>query len=107
MTEKWLAYERYGRGTDHYFTIKLESETVSGVAPVSVRDATSEEIADEKAKRAELVNRRVLRAKFEDRQDYQDAKAVNSVLEWIEYDKHPLDRLTPAEWADLARRLTA
>lgn len=107
MEEKWLAYERYGNGTDNYFTIKLESEPVDGRCPVSVRDATREEIAQEKAIRAERVARRSIQAKFEERQDYQDAKAVNSILEWMEPDNHPLDRLTPAEWAELRRRLTA
>jgi hypothetical protein len=106
MVEKWLAYERYGRGADSYFTIQLDSEPTYGPAAVSVRDATLEEIADEKAKRAEKVQSRIIRAKFEERQDYKDAKAVNSILEWMEPNNHPLDRLTPAEWAELRKRLT-
>jgi len=107
MAEKWLAYGRYGNGTDIYFTIQLESEPVSGRAAVSVRDATPQEIAKEKERRD--AKQKVLddRRKFEARQDYQDAQAIRDILEWMEPDNHPLDRLTPAEWAELRRRLTA
>lgn len=107
MAEKWLAYGRWGSGSDLHFTIKLESERLSGKAASTVRAATPEEIAAEKASRAERQKQCEIQEKFKARLDYQDAKAIASILEWIEPNDHPLDRLTPAEWAKLRRKLTA
>jgi hypothetical protein len=105
-TEKWLAYGRYGNnGTSLHFRIKLESEPVIGRTPIVIRDATPEEIATEEAIREKRENDHRLREEFKARQDYQDAMAIGSILEWMTPINHPLDRLTPAEWAELRRRL--
>jgi len=106
MADKWLTYER--EWSNHAAKVTcLSTEprpTGFGLPP---RPATKDEITAEKKKRAEMLSERILRAKFEERQDYKDAKAVNSIMEWMGPNNHPLDRLTPAEWAELRRRLTA
>jgi hypothetical protein len=44
---------------------------------------------------------------FTARPDYKDATAIRGIIEFMEPGDGILDRLTPAEWAELRRRLTA
>ena len=69
------------------------------------RPATDEEIAAELAKRAELETSAKLRADFEARADYQAAIEIRNTLEFMTRENHPLDKLSPAEWASLRQRL--
>jgi hypothetical protein len=104
--EEWLTYEREWSGSVMRVTqLSTEPRPRTGFSQPP-RPATKVEITEEKAKRAKREQDRVLRAKFEERQDYKDAKAIHDILEWMEPNSHPLDRLTPAEWAELRRRLT-
>ena len=99
---EWLTYERYGKQS---FTRTADEPPMrNGWVP---RPATEIEIADEVARRIERDTERKMKADFEARQDYQDARTIANILEWITPADHPLDRLTPAEWAELRRRLTA
>ena len=99
---KWITYERIGHGQ---FTQRADE------APPRLhwnsRPATKQEIADEQEKRKRVAAEKAKQAQFEARQDYQDAKVIESILDWITPDKHPLDRLKPEEWAELRRRLQA
>ncbi len=53
------------------------------------------------------LRRRSEKIEFRGRQDFKDADAIRSVLECMEYDNHPLDSLSPEEWAALKNKLTA
>src|SRR5208283_3885400 len=59
------------------------------------RPATKQEIAEEQDKRRRAASEKVILGAFESRQDYQDAKAIAGILEWITPDKHCLDNLMP------------
>jgi hypothetical protein len=92
----WTAYERYGRDP----IIRADGEIVlsgSGEA----RPATKAEIEAEQAKRRERDERLRLIEAFGARPEWKDAESIRSVIEVMEYDNHPLDRLTADEWRAL------
>lgn len=102
---EWLTYERIGHGS---FTRRADEKRQTkhsyGWEP---RPATKAEIAAELERRKVSDAEKAKQAEFEVRQDYQDAKAIANLLEWITPESHPLDRLKPEEWAELRRRLQA
>ena len=106
VTEKWHTYERIWSGSLTVIT-QPESEKAPRMGGWVPRPATKREIKTEIAKRKEKDIARKAQVYFEARQDYKDAKAIHDTLEFMGVDGHPLDRLTPAEWSELRRRLTA
>lgn len=103
----WVAYWRFAaRSSSDMITIIqraderppkyfLKRETAPTVA----------EIQAELARRAQVETTRQVYREFESRQDYQDAKAIAAALEHMEPHRHPLDCLTPAEWAAFRQKL--
>ncbi len=69
--------------------------------------ATPEMIAAHETKRRAREAEDAKRHAFHARPDYKDASAIEHLLSEMNPDNHPLDRLTPAEWAALRRRLGA
>jgi hypothetical protein len=103
-TEKWLTYEREWSGGFSTVT-RMDTEkrpTGFGLPP---RRATQNEITQEKKKRADQQEYSRLACEFRARQDYRNAEYIRSTIECMDHTKHPLDRLTPAEWAELRRKL--
>jgi hypothetical protein len=106
MADKWLTYEREWSGTTTQVTCLSTEKRPTGFG-LPPRPATKLEIRVAIAHRLERGRRIKARAKFEARQDYKDAEDIRQLLEFMDHTNHPLDRLTPAEWAELRRRLTA
>jgi hypothetical protein len=69
--------------------------------------ATPEMIAEHTAKANAQKDKEAKTNAFHERPDYADASAIAWRLSQMNPEDHPLDRLTPAEWAELRRRLTA
>ena len=108
MTEnnEWITWSRLSRGRD--LTERTITQLKSERQPTSFhkcRPATPEEIEIEQRKRAEEKQRRDEQSAFESRQDYQDARAIRQILEWMTIKDNPLSRLTPEEWKALRRKL--
>jgi hypothetical protein len=103
---EWPTYERQFVDPPDT-TTKLSTQPAPRIGVWTARPATDAEIAEEVAKRLERNCEATKRAEFESRQDYKDAKAIASALEWITPQDHCLDRLKPEEWAELRRRLEA
>jgi hypothetical protein len=103
---EWVTYEwQFVDPPDT--TTKLSTQPAPRIGVWKARPATDAEIAEEVAKRLERDAQQQKLAQFEARQDYTDAKAIVSTIEWMTPGNHPLDRLTPEEWAELRRRLQA
>jgi len=102
MTGEWLTYER--RGKRSFTRPSTEFPTRNGWVP---RLATESEIAEEVARRLERDAERKRIEEFQARPEYRDAVAIAKLLEWVTPETHPLDRLTPAEWAEFRKRLGA
>jgi len=110
MATEWLTYECTGRTPA---TCRAGKTVMLGLGFVP-RPATQNEIEAAIQKETEEINayaakrekEHAARQNFAERQDYQDAAAISSVLDDMDVDKHPLDRLTPSEWAELRRRLS-
>jgi hypothetical protein len=67
--------------------------------------ATPEMIAAHRAKQTAREEEEAKLKAFHARPDYQDASTIAYTLSRMNPDNHPLDRLTPEEWAQLRRRL--
>jgi hypothetical protein len=106
MADKWLTYEREWSGKTSYVT-QPSIEKPPRLGGWTIRRATKGEIKAEIARRQKQDEERKARAIFEARQDYKDAEDIRQLLELMDFNDHPLDCLTPAEWAELRRRLTA
>jgi hypothetical protein len=104
-TTEWVAYEREW-GRNHTLAIKRSDEP-SPIKHHLRGPATAEEIACEITRRAEKKAESDMLAAFQARQDFKDAVAIRAMIEWISPSDHCLDKLTPAEWAELRRRLEA
>ncbi len=104
MADKWLTYEREWSGETSSVTCLSTEKRPTGFG-LPPRPATETEIKEEIAKREKREEERKERAAFEARQDYKDAEDIRQLLELMNFDNHPLDRLTPAEWAELRKRL--
>jgi hypothetical protein len=91
-------------------------ETIQAKYGFETRPATEQEIHAELDRRQQEEIKRNLERREADRkeiefmarQDYKDVCEIASILdiECFTPKSHPLDRLTPAEWAELRRRLT-
>ncbi len=71
----------------------------------ATRPATMEEIDAELKRRDEEQIISDKRRAFREREEYEIAHKVRSLIECMEYDDHPLDNLTVDEWRDLYERL--
>jgi hypothetical protein len=69
--------------------------------------ATPEMIAEWRAKNDARKAEEEKRDAFHDRQDHKDASAIQYLLSEMSPDNHPLDLLSPEEWAHLRKRLGA
>jgi hypothetical protein len=105
MADKWLTYEREWSGQTTQVTCLSTERRPTGFG-LQPRPATKLEIKLAIAHRLKIEHRRKEKAKFEERQDYKDADNIRQLLELMDYTNHPLDRLAPAEWAELRKRLT-
>jgi hypothetical protein len=97
----WVAHV-LARGSK---VIRMEGET----RPPNVNEtrlATEEEIQGERERRANRERDISLRKAFDERQDVKDARMVCGAIEFMEIGDGLIDRLTPAEWADLRRKLS-
>lgn len=110
MANEWIFYTN----VHHALTLKRADEPAPQYGRKSQRIPTPEEIGEELKRRKErqLRDERLrewqrLEKEFVARQDYRDAVAVAFVMEGMTHEKHPLDRLTPAEWAALRQKLGA
>ena len=100
MAKQWIAYEGI-RGTK----IRLDGEP----RPMNVRSqrpANRREIIDEIERRADREAVSTYERIFNERQDVKDARAVSYAIEWMDQGEGLVDRLTPAKWAELRKRLT-
>jgi hypothetical protein len=102
----WTAYTRYyGRGAgEPTFVIRADGE----IAPMGFgesRPATQKEITEEVARRVERDTLAQRISEFRARADWQDADDIRSAIECMEYNNHPLDRLTPEEWRTFRDRI--
>ena len=113
MATEWLTWDCPNCESG---TCKVGERIQLGIGFV-YRPATQEEVQAEIDRREELLRKERTRRdehnrherEFESRQDYRDAAEIASIIsaERMDYSDHPLDRLTPAEWAELRRRITA
>lgn len=104
MKTEWVTYIRYGRGTERSYITKLASER-RPVGFASQRPATKSEVAA--ARRKQRSKQRYIDALLElkARPEYEDAERIRVVLEMMDVDDHPLDRLTPEEWRVLRGKI--
>jgi hypothetical protein len=96
----WIAYVRF----DETVAIKTADEP-KPTRFAEMRPATQKEIAFEVAARAERDAHRARLAAYDARPDVQDARAVRDAIEFMDCGDGLVDRLAPAEWAELRRRL--
>jgi hypothetical protein len=97
----WTAYPRFDS-----ILIKADGEVVpAGFRHVEARPATEAEIAEEVARRLEREERLLRIAQFRARPEWQHADDIRSTIETMEYDDHPLDRLTPEDWRMLRDKI--
>lgn len=106
MNDKWVAWERFGRGLDRnkVAMIRKESEGKPKYFSLS-RPATEQEVSEEIARRETREREAATIRAFESRQDYRDAKVIRGILEWMTPEDNPLGALTPEEWAELRKKL--
>lgn len=105
--EGWTAYERsYGRQGRSVTktTIRADGEPAP-MAYSSERPATAAEIETEQARRAQAAERSGRMEAFRARPEWSLADDIRSSIEIMEYDKHPLDRMTLAEWQALRDKI--
>jgi hypothetical protein len=69
--------------------------------------ATPEMIAKHRAKQTAAQEAEDTLKAFHARPDYRDASAIHFLLDQMSPGEHPLDKLTPAEWAEFRRKLEA
>ena len=67
--------------------------------------ATPEMIAKHRAKQTAAQEAEDTLKAFHARPDYRDASAIHFLLDQMSPGEHPLDKLTPAEWAEFRRKL--
>jgi len=104
--DQWACYERPSRSRT--------GEPTKIIRPVTepqpkyftyTGPATPEEIKQEKKRRAADTKEKQVLAGFQARPEYRDAQAIRNALEWMTPVDNPLDKLTPAEWAKLRKKL--
>lgn len=106
MSDKWIAWVRpsHSRHGVEIVQVRLESEGEPRIH-ATPRPATAEEIAEEVARRAEREAQAEAERDLRERPEYEDAKAIHDVLEFLSPTNHPLDRLTREEWAEFRRKI--
>ena len=112
MATEWLTWECPNRPSG---TCQVGERIQLGIGFQS-RPATTEEIKVEIARREEALRQEKIRRdthnqlerEFQADRTFGDAAEIASIInpEQMDYSDHPLDRLSPAEWAELRRRLT-
>jgi hypothetical protein len=100
---EWITWTRMRYGSAVQVT-KLGDKPPYG-AGWNPRPATEYEISKAEAALQAAEARMVRREEFRARLDYLDAVCIRSAIECMEPDAHPLDALTPKEWAELRQRI--
>lgn len=98
--EEWVTYQNFNGD----LVTHPASELTPKASPLK-RIATAKEIRDEEARRKAAKDRISQWKSFRSRPEYKDAEVIRVTLEVMDPDRHPLDRLTPKEWAALRLKI--
>lgn len=103
QNNEWIAYKIGGR--DHTVLRRADEPAVK-FGKQRVEPPTQQEIDAEVERRKVVEDMRQAVREFEARPEYKDAKQIAYLLEFMTHDNHNvLDKMAPAEWADLRAKL--
>lgn len=97
-TATWVTFARFNETTSSFVHETTELHYAPPECFHMMWPATDDEIIAVRVRRErDLERARSLQA----RPDYADAVAIGELLSAMTFDRHPLDRLTPAQWSIL------
>jgi hypothetical protein len=98
----WVTFSRFNDVTSSFDRETTELHYAPPECFHMMWPATDDEIVAERARRERDRQRNLA---LQQRSDYEDARAIGEMLCSMTHNRHPLDRLTPAQWAILRRQL--